>query len=162
MKSTCTCIVKLSLVVLFLFLSQIISAQVLVSGTTFEPVNITATKTYYGINDISQIGLQSGAFSITPTLTPDTEAGTFNAPYNYAITDNPINLDADRYVDNSASPEYMFVYSTKPTGGNANILQYKVTGMVPNSPVTVTVKYCSVVSTTATVCTNERTEFKAG
>ncbi len=130
-------------------------SQILVAGTEFEPQNVDATKTYYGINDISQIGLQGGSFTITPTLTPDTEAGTFNAPYNYAITDNPYSLDEARYVDNSANPEYMFVYSAKPSGGNANILQYKVVGMVPNSAVTVKVKYCSVINSTYAGCCSQ-------
>src|SRR5690554_1330915 len=128
-------------------------SQILVAGTEFKPQNVDATKTYYGINDISHIGLQGGSLSVTPTLTPNTNAGTFNAPYHYAITDNPYNLDEARYVNNSANPEYMLVYSPKPSGGNANILQYKVVGMVPNSAVTVKVKYCSVVNSTYTGCT---------
>ncbi len=138
-----------------------LSAQILVAGTTFNPSAGNAGRTYIGLNDIVQYGVQSGSITSTPVIAPNVNANVFNANYYYAITDNPYKLDNTRYT-NLATPDYMYVFGQKPSGGNTNVLEYVVKGMLPNSAVSVTVDYCSVVSSTLASCNSQRNEFKAG
>lgn len=138
------------------------TSQILISGTEFEPISEDVAKTYYAINEIKHIGLQSGVFTVTPELTPTANANVFNTPYHYAITNNPSNLDGTRYVT-LASPIYQFVYSPKSVTSNQNILEYKVTGVVPGSNVSVSIEYGSVVDETKnTICMWKDIGFKAG
>ncbi|HPM13289.1 MAG TPA: hypothetical protein PK734_07350, partial [Bacteroidales bacterium] len=138
------------------------TSQILISGTEFEPISEDVAKTYYAINEIKHIGLQSGVFTVTPELTPTANANVFNTPYHYAITNNPSNLDGTRYVT-LASPIYQFVYSPKSVTNNQNILEYKVAGVVPGSNVSVSIEYGSVVDETKnTVCMWKDIGFKAG
>lgn len=146
---------------LFSFSLSELSAQILVTGTSFDPTPGNETRTYIGLNDIVHYGVQRGDITATPTIAPNVNPNIFNPPYNYAITDNPYKLDNARYT-NFATPDYMFVYSQKPAGGNVNILQYTVKGMLPGSAVSVYVEYCSVISNTYASCTGQRNEFKAG
>ena len=149
--------------ILFLFGSIVqSSAQIVVTGTSFDPSPGNAGRTYIGLDDIVQYGVQTGSITSTPPLAPNVNAGVFNASYLYAITDNPYKLDNTMYT-NLVTPDYQFVYSPrKPAGTNINILEYVVTGMLPGSAVTVTVQYCSAVSASFAGCTGQRNEFKAG
>ncbi len=137
-------------------------AQIVVTGTSFNPTAGNEGRTYIGLEDIVHYGIQAGSITSTPPIAPNVNAGIFNASYLYAVTDNPFKLDNTMYT-NLATPDYMYVYSPrKPVGTNINILEYVVKGMLPSSAVTVTVQYCSVVSAAYAPCTGQRNEFKAG
>jgi hypothetical protein len=145
-----------------LFLIASLHAQIVVTGTSFDPIPGNEGRTYIGLNDILHYGIQTGSITSTPPIAPNVNAGVFNANYYYAITDNPNKLDNTMYT-NLATPDYQFVYSPrKPIGTNINILEYVVKGMLPGSAVSVTVQYCSVVSPSFAGCTGQRNEFKAG
>lgn len=148
-------------VILFIIAIKTSQAQILVAGTSFDPSPGNAGRTYIGLNDIVQYGVQSGSITSTPVIAPNVNANVFNANYYYAITDNPNKLDNVRYT-NLATPDYMFVYGPKPSGANVNVLEYVVKGMLPGSAVSVTVDYCSAVSSTLAACNGQRNEFKAG
>ena len=149
------------LLVLVFFVSGSASAQILVTGTSFDPTPGNAGRTYIGLNDIVHYGIQTGSITSTPPIAPNVNAGVFNATPYYAITDNPYKLDNTLYA-NLATPDYQYVYSPKTSGSNTNILEYVVKGMLPGSPVSVVVNYCSAVSATNASCTGQRNEFKAG
>ena len=152
----------LSLLILFFGIITQSNAQIVVTGTSFNPSPGNESRTYIGLDDILQYGIQTGSITSTPPIAPNVNAGVFNASYLYAITDNPYKLDNVMY-NNLATPDYMFVYSPrKPAGTNINILEYVVKGMLPGSAVTVTVQYCSAVSASFAGCTGQRNEFKAG
>jgi hypothetical protein len=156
---------KLLFLVLILctFSFQQLSAQaILVTGTSFNPTPGNESRTYIGLNDIIHYGVQRGSITATPVIAPNVNADVFNPNYYHAITDNPYKLDNTRYT-NLGTPDYQFVYGTKPAGGNTNILEYVVKGLQPSSAVSVLVEYCSVISPSYTTCgSGERTEFKGG
>ncbi|GAL85405.1 hypothetical protein CHU_3437 [Sporocytophaga myxococcoides] len=135
--------------------------QIVVAGTDFNPSSGNAGRTYIGLDDIVQYGIQTGSLTSTPPLAPNVNTNIFNATYYYAITDSPFKLDTIRYKKNTPA-DYMFVYSPKPAGGNVNVLEYSVKGLVPSSAVSVTVNYCSVTSSTYAPCASDRDEFKGG
>lgn len=136
--------------------------QIVVAGTDFNPSAGNTGRTYIGLDDIVQYGIQTGSLTSTPGLAPNVNTNIFNATHYYAITDSPFKLDTIRYKKNTPA-DYMYVYSPKPAGGNANILEYTVKGMVPGSAVSVTVKYCSVDNgTNASSNCNQDNQFKAG
>jgi hypothetical protein len=147
--------------ILVLFTSGTSTAQILVTGTSFDPTPGNENRTYIGLNDIIHYGVQVGNLVSTPVIAPNVDEDVFNVPYHYAITGNPYNLDNKRYTD-LATPDYMYIYSPKPSGGNTNVLQYTVQGMEPNTDVSVLVEYCSVVDPATPGCNGARNEFKAG
>jgi hypothetical protein len=135
--------------------------QIVVAGTSFNPSPGNEGRTYIGLSEIVHYGIQGGSLVSTPDLPPNVDKDVFNADYYYAITDNPFKLDTIRYKKNTPA-DYMYVYSPKPAGGNVNVLEYSVKGLVPGSAVSVTVSYCSVVSSTYAPCASDRDEFKGG
>jgi hypothetical protein len=143
-------IVFSSVFLLLLFLSFRVSAQVLIAGTTFNPSPGNAGRTYIGVNDILQYGLQTGAISITPPIAPNVNANVFNSTYYYAITDNPYKLDNVRY-NNLATPAYQLVASSAASTPS-NLLSYTVSGLAPGSNVTAKITYCYVISPTYATC----------
>jgi hypothetical protein len=162
--SFCRSLKQLSIWVAFmlvLFSTGSGTAQILVTGTSFDPTPGNETRTYIGLNDIVHYGVQVGNLTSEPIIAPNVDEDMFDPPFHYAITDNPYKLDNKRYTD-LATPDYMYVYSQKPAGGNANVLQYVVQGMAPGTAVSVLVEYCSVVDPATTGCTGARNEFKAG
>ncbi len=138
-------------IIMFLFLINKVSAQVLVAGTQFTPGTITAGKTFYGINDqIQQYGMIGGTFGNTPTLatsTVTTPTEVFNNSFQYAITTNPDTLDNKRYENTPTATSYMYIVSPPTTNPSAYI-SYSVSGLVPNSNVSFAVTYCNVNITT--------------
>lgn len=127
------------------------SAQmVLISGTSFDPSPGNEGRTYIGVNDIIQYGLQIGTITITPPIAPNVNPNVFNGTYYHAITNNPYNLDNTRY-NNLVTPDYQLVVSSAPSTPS-NILQYKVGGLLPGSNVEVRVTYCNVISPTYAGC----------
>src|SRR6478752_4925057 len=79
-------------------LSYSLSAQVLLSGTSFDPLIPSDTsRAYWGLNDITYTGIQGGALAIVPPITPNVNANIFDATYYHAITNNPNKLDKTRY-----------------------------------------------------------------
>ncbi|MFL5729522.1 MAG: T9SS type A sorting domain-containing protein [Cytophagaceae bacterium] len=131
--------------------SQGTHAQILIAGTSFDPSPGNGGRTFIGINDIVQYGLQSGSITITPPIAPNVNANTFNATYYYAITDNPYKLDNTRYNDITAAPDYQLVVSPSAATGT-NILEYKVSGLAPGTAVQVKIVYCSVVNPLYATC----------
>jgi|GEM_PF-6263948 len=142
--------------------SQNLFGQITVAGTKFDPSPGNGGRTYIGLDDIVQYGIQTGSLTSTPPLAPNVDKNVFNADYYYAITDSPFKLDTIRYKENTI-PDYMFVHSPKPAGPNANVLEYVVKGMLPGSNVSVIVDYCSVDNGTnpSNNC-NQENQFKAG
>ncbi len=139
-----------TIVVLAVFtFSNEISAQVLVAGTQFTPQTITAGKTYYGINDqILQYGLIGGTITLTPPLTPSTNAGVFNGTAYYAITTNPDTLDNAQYENILGSSKYMLVFSPPNFASGGTVLKYTVNGLAVGSNVSVEINYCNVERST--------------
>lgn len=101
------------------------NAQILVSGTDFDPLPGNASRFYIGLPDISQIGFQPGSIISTPPIAPNVNTNNFNVGYFYAITPTPIRLDSTRYQDFTTT-DYSYVYSPTATspGGNVNILSF--------------------------------------
>jgi hypothetical protein len=158
----------LLVLIMFVFSTHNSSAQILIAGTSFDPIDpvAAASKTYIGITEVAQYGFQTGALTVTPAIAPNVNANIFNASYYYAIANNPFKLDNTRY-SNWATPDYAFVFAPrKPTGANINVLQYSVTNLSPGTAVSATVWYCSAVSATYIAapdnCNGQRNEFKAG
>ncbi len=149
------------LIVYFLisFQHKVIS-QTLVAGTQFTPKNITAGKTYYGINDISQYGMIGGAITVTPPLTPNTNANTFNNTAYYAITTNPDTLDNIRYDNLPTATNYMLVFSPPNFVSGSTLLTYTVNGLAAGSNVSVIVSYCNVESANNTTCIGQAYPLK--
>ncbi|MCR6642990.1 MAG: hypothetical protein NVV82_29360 [Sporocytophaga sp.] len=140
------------LLVLSICTNKALGQQVLVAGTTFEPLPGNEGRAFIGANEIKQYGFQTGSLTITPPITPSADADVFNSAFQYGITDNPYNLDNARYTNLAAAArDYQLVVSPATTS-SANILEYKVTGMTPGSEVEVRVTYCNVISTTYTTC----------
>jgi hypothetical protein len=119
-------------------------AQTLVTGTSFNPRNIDPDKTYYSEPEIEYYGTAPTRISVGIPLTPDADDGTFVSDYQYGITENPINLDGERFIDRP--DDFMLTFS--PVGSENNdppVFTYNVSGLVPNSDVTVVVEYCSPI-----------------
>ncbi|WP_238379303.1 gliding motility-associated C-terminal domain-containing protein [Cytophaga hutchinsonii] len=153
---------KIIIQLVIVFLSIHTNAQILVSGTDFDPSPGNASRFYIGLDDITQIGFQNGSITSTPPLATNVNPNIFNVGYLYAVTPTPIRLDSTRY-QNFIPVDYSYVYAPPASsGGNLNILQYSLTGLVPNSSVSVIVDYCSAVKSTYASCTGQRNEFKAG
>ena len=77
----------------FLVLSNFrVFSQVIVAGTTFDPITVDATKTTYGITEVKQYGVQGGTMVVTAPFPSVTTPGVFNGSPYYAITDNPKNI----------------------------------------------------------------------
>ena len=134
-------------ILMFLFLINKVSAQVVVAGTTFTPTSPSSTKTYYAIGDISQYGMIQGTITPTSAWTPSTAANVFNSSPSlyYAITNNPDTLDNTRYENLAATPTYMFVNSpVASTPSSYTYLSYTVSGLLPGSNLSATVTYCNV------------------
>lgn len=137
--------------VLFFILGEITAqAQVLLAGTSFDPIAGNETRNYIGVNDIQFYGLIKGTFLTTPPLTPNVNTNTFHSTPYYAITNNPLKLDNVRFKDIANAPDYQLVFS--PSTVASNLLEYKLIGLVPGSNVEVRVSYCSPISTTNTNC----------
>jgi hypothetical protein len=154
--------IALTTLSLLLSLYSGLYSQIVVTGTSFDPLPGNEARAFIGLNDIVHYGVQRGSITSTPPIAPNVNAGVFNANYYYAITDNPIKLDNTMYT-NLGTPDYQFVYSPRrPTGTNINILEYVVKGMLPGSAVSVRVQYCSVVNAAYAPCNGQRNEFKAG
>ncbi|MGN6644880.1 MAG: hypothetical protein ACTHJT_00010, partial [Cytophaga sp.] len=164
MKNAQRLIRSLLLVLVSMLVYSNTNAQILVSGTDFDPLPGNASRFYIGLTDISQIGFQPGSIVSTPPLAPNVNTNNFNVGYFYAITPTPIRLDSTRYQDFTPTTDYSYVYSPTATspGSNVNILSYSLTNLVPNSAVSVIVDYCSAVKSTYASCTGQRNEFKAG
>lgn len=135
-------------------------AQTLVTGTNFKPKADKQNELFSGVNDLEQFGIQPGILTTNVPLAANTT--NFNSKFQYAVTGNPGSLDPAQYVDLSATPDYMMVVTPKPVGSNANILQYAVSGLVPNSVVVAKIEYISVIKSTLAVCTGQTLSFKAG
>ncbi|MBK8806300.1 MAG: hypothetical protein IPO21_06525 [Bacteroidales bacterium] len=145
-------------IAVFLLINFQARAQVVIAGTTFEPTFIDATKTFYGLTEVKQTGLQTGNLITNANLTTSTLAGVFNSKYQYAITDNPFKLDNAIYA-NWATPDYAMAFSpvtTTPT----DFFEYSVNNLVPGSAVTVNVDFCSLIKTGG--CVASDLGFKGG
>ncbi len=136
---------------------QTVEAQILVAGTSFDPSPGNAGRTYIGVNDIIQTGLQGGTISITPEITPDADPGTFQSDSYYGITDNPYNLDQARHDDIAGSEDYSIVFSPAP-GSNQTYMSYSVSNLEPNSNYRVVVNYCNPTNTL--MCTGGLAYFR--
>jgi hypothetical protein len=140
-----------SFLLFFMLTWNNVSAQlVLIAGTSFDPLPGNEGRTYIGVNDIIQYGLQPGNITITPPIAPNVNPNTFNGTYYYAITDNPYKLDNVRY-NNIATPDYQLVVSSAPSTPS-NIFEYKVTGLAPGTNVEVRITYCNVISPSYATC----------
>jgi len=135
-------------VLLAMAMGNNVKAQVLVAGTQFTPLSPTAGKTFYSITDVGQYGMLTGALSVTPPITPNTNAGIFNGTAHYAITTNPDTLDNTRYENLSTATNYMMVLSPPNFNSSGILASYTVSGLVPGSNVSATVTFCNVTSTT--------------
>ncbi|HTF81721.1 MAG TPA: hypothetical protein VL947_08345, partial [Cytophagales bacterium] len=140
--------------VLVLLLSQRLSAQVLIAGTEFDPLPGYEDSTYFDLNGVKQYGLQTGALSINRPFATSANANIFHGTPQYAISNNPANLDNVRYMDTPASTDYQLILSPGTTTPS-NVLHYKVFGLKPGSKVTVDVSYCNIMSTTNATCNEQ-------
>ncbi len=139
-------------ILMFILPGRQASAQtVLVAGTVFTPTTVVTGKTYYGISDIAQYGMITGNITVTPPITPSTNANIFNGTPNYGITTNPSNLDNVRYQSLPAATNYMLI-SSSPASTPANLLSYTVPGLLPGSNVTIKITYCNVISASYATC----------
>lgn len=154
---------KVIALLLLVAASGLANGQILVSGTEFNPTPAAATNFYIGITDIEQIGLQPGDITTTPAIAPNVNTGIFYPSSYYAITPDPNRLDnSNKYVDLSATPDYMYVYAGK-ANSLTNILQYSLTGMQPGAAVQVVIEYMNVRRTTAAGCNvGDPISFKVG
>ena len=143
---------------IFLHVSEL-SGQTLVSGTSFDPQEIT-NEAYFDINKIKFYGVQNGTIRVTPPLTSSVLPDHFSGSFNYAITNNPANLDAARYQNITASADYMFISSAKPSGADENILEYEVTDMKPGSAVLVTITYAGIIDPAYANCASAQSVFE--
>jgi len=126
-------------------------AQILISGTSFDPTPANVGRYYIGLADISFYGLYSSGYNLTTnvTLAPNVNTNIFNATPYYAITDNPIKLDSTRYRS-FTSPDNSIIFS--PSTSSNFLLSYTVAGLVPGSNVQVKIRYSNPVSTTYSSC----------
>jgi len=147
------------IIILFSIITET-SAQVLVAGTQFTPISPTTGKTYYGITDISQYGMITGAISVTPPLTPNTTANVFNGSAYYAITTNPDTLDNVRYENLPAATNYMLALSPPSFASGGTLLSYTVSGLAVGSNVSVIVTYCNLEQTTNAACVGQSYPLK--
>ncbi|MFO7867703.1 MAG: hypothetical protein R6U95_00210, partial [Bacteroidales bacterium] len=159
MKLTFPHIIRFFAILLVSLYTHTLSAQILVSGTTFEPQNIDLTKDFYADNEIMHYGLQPDELTSELPLTPDTEPNTFNGASHYAITNNANLLDEDRYIDNGADNEWMLAVSGNSPSGN-HILEYHIPGLEPGSDVEIVVEYCSAIDPTYADCSSGRASFR--
>lgn len=143
------------------------AGQVLVGGTEFDPSVPSAGKAYVGTNEIKMTGVMGGTIKLTgkqPSKADDLDydystdktnkgeaiASHFHDGEFMAITGNPIQLDSLHFVDDKTEDWGVVWSRVKGTGGgNVNILNYRVTGLAPNSPVTLVIKYRSVITADA-------------
>jgi len=139
--------ILLGFLMIFSLLTNQVSGQVLVAGTQFTPTTVTATNTFYGISQVSQYGMIGGSITVTPPLTPNTNANTFNNTAYYAITTNPDTLDNVRYENITGSSNYMLVLSPPNFAAQGTLLTYTVSGLAVGSNVSVLVDYCIVEKT---------------
>ncbi|MCU0417084.1 MAG: T9SS type A sorting domain-containing protein [Cytophagaceae bacterium] len=145
-------VVFLSVIVFLTAILHHAHAQILIAGTSFDPLPGNEGRTYIGINDIVQYGFQTGSLTIVPPIAPNVNTNTFNngTTEYHAITDNPFKLDNTRF-NNIATPDYQLVFNG-PTGTPRNFLTYKVTGLQPGSNVQVRIRYCNPFSATQASC----------
>lgn len=124
------------------------SAQVLLSGTSFDPkVQADTSRAFWGINEIAYTGIQGGILTITPPITPNTNPNIFDATYYHAITNNPYKLDQARYQRQvGTASDNQLVISPRGTQ-NTPMLTYNLAGLLPGSNYEVRVSYCSISST---------------
>lgn len=136
------------------FVFNNLNAQILISGTSFDPlVPSDTSRAYWSTNDIITYGVQGGTITLTPPLAPTVNTNVFHNTLYYAITNNPYKLDKTRYKYLSGTAlDNQLVVSPKTSSSAPNILTYKVLGLQPASTVQVKVTYCNVVQTT---CTND-------
>lgn len=132
------------------------SAQVpvLLSGTTFDPVDPTDTsRAFWGENDILYYGIQGGRLTIVPPLATNVNADIFDATFQSAITNNPWKLDKTRYNRTvGAASDNQLVISPYRGAGQTHFVTYKLSGLKPAANVEVRISYCNVVSTGYTTC----------
>jgi len=150
----------LGIMLVFSIVKTTSAQSVLVAGTQFTPTTPVTGKTYYGITDISQYGMITGAISVTPPLTPNTNAGIFNGSSYYGITTNPDTLDNVRYEKLPAATNYMMVMSPPTFASSGTVLSYTVSGLAVGSNVSVAVTYCNVESSTNAACVGQSYPLK--
>jgi hypothetical protein len=126
--------------------------QILLAGTSFDPLPGNEGRTYIGLNDIVQYGFQTGSLNINRPIAPNVNAGVFNngTTEYYAITDNPYKLDNALY-NNIATPDYQLVLNGA-TSTPKNYLTYNVSGLQPGSNVEVRIRYCNPFSSSQATC----------
>ncbi|HTF80150.1 MAG TPA: hypothetical protein VL947_00440, partial [Cytophagales bacterium] len=90
-------IAKVSMIILFNIFG-LHAQQVLLSGTSFDPVVVEDTSRFYwGMNEIKYYGMQSGGIIMNTPLAPNANPHVFNNTHYYAVTNNPNKLDRNRY-----------------------------------------------------------------
>ncbi|MCR6641160.1 MAG: hypothetical protein NVV82_19735 [Sporocytophaga sp.] len=150
----CNITIATSLIVifsLFALFSMGASAQVLLSGTSFDPKPGNESDLYFSINEITYYGLQPGKIHVTPAYAANFTPGSFGSAFQYAITDDPYKLDQTHFINSSANPDYQLVLSPQASG-NANIIDYVVTGLKPGTKVEALVTFCSPINPSNQAC----------
>lgn len=142
----------------FLHVSEL-SGQTLVSGTSFDPQEVT-NESYFHLSKIKFYGVQRGTIRVSPPLTSSVVPGHFSGSFNYAVTNNPANLESAKYQNIAPSTDYMFISSAKPSGINENILEYEVTDMEPGSTVRVAITYAGIIDPAYVNCAGAQSTFK--
>ena len=136
-------------------------SQILVAGTSFEPTTPDATKTFYGVTEIQQYGLQAGNLTVNVPIVTSTEEDEFYSTSQYGVTDNYKNLDSARYTDMTGDEEYALVFSPNRAAANLNVLNYTVRGLEPGADYEVRINYESPTSDALSACTGTDMGFKA-
>lgn len=142
------CVVRL-LTAIILFLPSVIQASnVLVAGTEFSASQRKGVD-YVGVDWVDQIGLLGGEFSVFVPLADNVDVdvptgmSAFHNECHYAVTTNPMILDSAAYKSDTSGNGYMVV---SPAKNSIAVFSYVVTGLKPNTLVTVKMGVANLIN----------------
>jgi hypothetical protein len=129
--------------------------QVLLSGTSFDPVVPSDTSRFYwGIGEVQYYGIQTGGIVMTTPLAPNVNNNIFNSTSYYAVTNNPNKLDRRRYTNLVGPARDNQLVISKMAGDGTNLFIYNVANAKSYTDVKVVYDYCYVRNNTLPGCTS--------